>query len=157
MLSAPLGEEQIETTFTRDGKRVTEIVEIGKRIELFQKSVEKDEAKLKDYWKQWEELQDDFVELGIEVFGPEVFGKAAKEAREKGFRREMELLDREHDARVLELTGEVEDVAEKFLEKMTESEKVCWLYGGMGVMEMLTWRRGWMPVIRDNRRSFFRH
>jgi hypothetical protein len=132
MLSAPLGEEKIETTFTREGKRVTEIVEIGKRIELFKKSVEKDEANLKDYWKQWENLQDDFVELGIEVFGPEVFGRAAKEAMEKGFRREMELLDGEHDARVLELTGEVEDVAEEFLEKMRESEKVC--VGCMGVM-----------------------
>jgi phosphopantothenoylcysteine decarboxylase len=125
MLSAPLAEEQIETTFTRDGERVTEIVEIGKRIEMFRKSVEKDEAKLKDYWKQWEDLQGDFIELGIEVFGPEVFGGAALESKEKGFKKEMELLDLEHDARVQELTTEVENIREGILQKMTDSEKVC--------------------------------
>jgi hypothetical protein len=127
MLSAPLGEELIETTFTREGKRVTEIVEIGKRIALFKKSVEKDEAKLKDYWKQWEDLQGDFVELGMEVFGPEAFGEAPAEgkASEMGFKKEMGLLDIEHNTRVHELSEEVETVAEQILVKMKESEKVC--------------------------------
>jgi hypothetical protein len=37
-LGASVAEEQIETTFTRDGKRVTEIVDIGKRIVQFKKS-----------------------------------------------------------------------------------------------------------------------
>lgn len=104
---------------------MTEIVEIGKRIAQFKKSVEKDEGKLKDYWKQWEDLQGDFMELGVEVFGPGVFGGAAAEAREKGFKKEMELLDVEHGARVQELTNEVEDIGKEILQKMKESEKVC--------------------------------
>ena len=98
ILCAPLAEEQIETTFTRAGKRVTEIVEIGKRIALFKKSVERDEAKLKDYWKQWEDIQDGFTELGMEIFGPEAFGEAPADgkATDKGFKKEMELLDIDH-------------------------------------------------------------
>lgn len=135
---------------------MTEIVEIGKRIELFKKSVEKDEAKLKGYWKQWDDLQGDLMELGMEVFGPEVFGTAASEARDRGFKKEMELLDVEHDARVQELTAEVEDIAEEYLEKMKESEKVCLAF--TKVLKVLTCgRRNWMPVLGDNRRSFFKH
>ncbi|KAG0645810.1 hypothetical protein D0Z07_7731, partial [Hyphodiscus hymeniophilus] len=122
-LSAPLAEEQIETTFTRDGKRVTEIVEIGKRIELFKKSVEREEGKLKGYWKAWEDVQDEYEELGMEVFGPEMFERPVKDARESGFAEEMEGLDKEHDAQVAELTSEVGGLAGEYLTKMKDSEK----------------------------------
>ena len=155
LLSAPLGEEQIETTFHRDGKRVTEIVDIGKRIEQFKKSVEKDETKLKGYWKQWEDLQGEFLELGMEVFGAEAFGEREKEGG-KGYRKEMEMLDLEHNAKVQELKGEVKGIAEKMLEKMKESEKVricvkC--FGGA-----LMWPyRNWMPARSNNRHNFFKH
>lgn len=124
MLGTALGEEQIETTFTRDGKRVTEIVEIGRRIEMFKKSVEKDAGKLKGYWAQWEELQGEFMELGAEVYGLEVFGDGEGESREVGYRKEMELMDTEHDVRVQELTSEIAEMSEEVLQKMTESEKV---------------------------------
>jgi hypothetical protein len=136
ILTAPLAEEQIETTFTRQGKRVTEIVEIGKRMAQFRKSVETDEAKLKDFWKQWEDLQDEFIELGMEVFGPEAFGgaPAGGKASDKGFKKEMELLDIEHNVKVQELNEEVETIAGQMLVKMKESEKVRGVdesFGGM--------------------------
>jgi hypothetical protein len=128
LLTAPLDEELIETTFIREGKPVTEIVEIGKRIAQFKKSIEKSEAELKEYWKQWDDLQDEYLELGIEVFGPEAFGGAADEARETGYKKEMEILDIEYNAAINELTSEVEKVSEQMLTKMKESEKVCTLY-----------------------------
>ena len=126
-LSVPLGDEQIETTFTREGNEITEVVQIGKRIAMFKKSVEKEEAKLKDYWKQWEEMQHEYVELGIEIFGPRAFGDdtAADKGMEKGFKKEMELLDLEHGVRAEELAEEVEDISAKILQKMKVSEKVC--------------------------------
>jgi hypothetical protein len=157
MLSAPLGDEQIETTFTREGKRVTEVVEIGKRIELFKKSVEKDEAKLKGYWKQWDDLQGDFVELGMEVFGPEVFGADANEARDKGFKKGMELLDVENAAMVEELGAEVEEIVDEYLEKMKESEKVSAVLQEIWGILLTCGGRNWMLVLGDNRRSFFKH
>lgn len=126
-LNAPLTEEQIETTFTREGKRVTEIVRIGKSIVQFKKSIEKDEAKLAGYWAQWKELQDDFVELGVEVFGERAFpaSEIGERKRGTGFRREMELLDLEHDARAKELNEEIAGIGMNVLKKVKASEKVC--------------------------------
>lgn len=154
-LSAPLGEEQIETTFHRDGKRVTEIVDIGKRIEQFKKSVEKDEMKLKGYWKQWEDLQGEFLELGVEIFGAEAFGEK-EEGGGKGFRMEMELLDLEHNAKVQELTEEVEGIPEKMLEKMKESEKVQICDECSGGVLMWSYRN-WMLVRSNNKHNFSKH
>jgi phosphopantothenoylcysteine decarboxylase len=132
-LGASVAEEQIETTFTRDGKRVTEIVDIGKRIVQFKKSVDKESARLEEYWRQWADLQNEYVELGVEVLGPKLFKNHEVEGIEadKGFRKEMELLDLEHTSRVEELTAEVDDITSKILKKMKASEKVgfvCMLF-----------------------------
>ena len=126
-LSAPLVQEKIETTISKDGKRKTEVVEIGKRVATFKKTIEKEEAKLKEYWKQWDEVQNGYIELGIEVFGAEVFGESAAvvKIKEKGFKREMELLNLEHRATVGELDEEIEDTSAKILQKMKASEKAC--------------------------------
>ena len=125
-LSAPLLNEKIETTISRDGKRKTEVVEIGKRVSAFKKFVEKEEIKLKESWKQWEDLQNEYIELGVDVFGPEVFGETASglKVRQKGFQRDMELLDLEHNARLGEFDDEIEDTGPKMLQKMKASEKV---------------------------------
>jgi phosphopantothenoylcysteine decarboxylase len=128
MLAAPLDKELIETTVIQEGRPVTEIMEMGKRIMQFKRIIEKNEAELKEYWKQWDDLQDEYLELGIEIFGPEAFGGAADEARETGYKKEMEILDIEHNAAINELMSEVEKVSEQMLTKMKESEKVCTLY-----------------------------
>lgn len=125
-LSASLLHERIETITSKDGKRKCEIVEIGKRLAAFKKLADKEEGKLKESWEHWEELQTEYIELGVEVFGPEVFGGAASglKASQKGFRREMELLDFEHNARLAEFDEEIEDTGPTFLQKMKASEKV---------------------------------
>jgi hypothetical protein len=126
-LSAPLTQEKIETTITKDGKRKVEVVEIGKRVETFQRLVEKEEAKLKENWKKWDEAQNEFLELGIELFGPEVFGGDAVgvKVRDEGFKREVELFNLEHNTAIGELDEEIEDNSAKILQKMKASEKVC--------------------------------
>jgi hypothetical protein len=103
------------------------VVEIGKRVSAFKKFIKKKEVMLKEFWKQWEDLQNEYIELGVEVFGPEIFGEPAASltAGQKGFQREMELLDLEHNARVGEFDEEIEDTGLKILQKMKVSEKVC--------------------------------
>jgi len=125
-LSASLLYERIETMTSKDGKRKSEIVEIGKRLAAFKKLVDKEEGKLKEAWKHWEELQNEYIELGVEVFGLEVFGEAASgsKAGQKGFRRDMDLLELEHNARLAEFDEEIEDTGPTFLQKMKASEKV---------------------------------
>jgi phosphopantothenoylcysteine decarboxylase len=63
-LGTPLVGEKIETVIRRDGKRVVEIVEIGKRVEAFKELIEREEEKLKQAWKEWDEVQEEYIELG---------------------------------------------------------------------------------------------
>jgi len=125
-LSAPLSEEQIETTFSRDEKQITEIARIGNRVELFKRNIEKASAKLRDCWTQWEEMQSGFIDLGVEVFGYEAFGVEEDNDGEskKGYKTEMELLDLEYNTRMEELTEEIEDLRARALQKTKSSEKV---------------------------------
>ncbi len=125
-LSAPLTEELVEADFKRDGETITEIVKMGKRVTLFKKSVENEQAKLKEYWKQWDDMQNEYIALGIEVFGAKTFSEDAcgEEGSVKGYHREMELLDLEHNARVEELQEEIEEISVDILRKMKASEKV---------------------------------
>jgi len=131
----PLAEEQIKSTFKRDGKQVTEIVNMGQRITEFKRNIEKDKERLEEQWKQWEELQNEYIELGLDVFGPEAFGDVQeREERGHGYRWEMELTDLEHGARLEEIMAEVAEFKTEGLKKMMKTEKVCttrcflWMY-----------------------------
>lgn len=64
MLSTPLLGEKIETNIKRDGKNTTEIVEIGRRVEAFKALIEREEAKLKQAWTEWDAVQEEYIELG---------------------------------------------------------------------------------------------
>lgn len=119
-----LDEEQIETTFIRGGKNITEIVNIGQRLEMFKKSIHKDAIKLENYWREWEEIQNDFIELGVNVFGPEAFGQEITDQKPGGYGRSMELLDLEHKEREAELEEEAEELKGNMLKKMRVSDKV---------------------------------
>lgn len=63
-LSTPLVGEKIETVIRRDGKKVVEVVEIGKRVEAFKELIEREEEKLKQAWKEWDEVQEEYIQLG---------------------------------------------------------------------------------------------
>ncbi|RDL37922.1 uncharacterized protein BP5553_05355 [Venustampulla echinocandica] len=127
ILSAPVAEEQIEIVTRQGSKRVTEIVKIGNRIAHFKDVVEAEEAKLAEYWKQWDELQNEYLELGVEVFGAKPFGEDAKEVVGngigKGYRKEMELLDLKLKTQAEEWEEKVQELRVKTLQKMKASEK----------------------------------
>ena len=126
IISSPLAEDQIQTTFKRDGKIVTETVEIGKRIAQFKKLVQKEDAKLTDYWKQWEEVRAEFADIGAEVFGRDAFGltEVENQGNVKGFSRDMKTLNLEHNPTIEDFKAEVKEIGEKALQKMKASEKV---------------------------------
>ncbi|KAH8685974.1 hypothetical protein BGZ60DRAFT_105929 [Tricladium varicosporioides] len=124
-LSAPLVEEQIEIITKVDGKCVTKVIKIGDRLTEFKATIETEEIKLKEYWKQWDDIQAEYVQLGIEVFGEEKFPMDAKDIqKEKGFKKELELLDLEHITQLEELEEEIEGLQPTFLKKIKASEKV---------------------------------
>lgn len=122
--NAPLNEEQIETTFIRGGKNVTEIVNIGQRLDMFKKSINKDALKLENYWREWEEIQNDFIGLGVDVFGAEAFGQEIGDGQLSGYGRKMDLLDLEQKQREAELLEEAEGLKGSLLKKMRVSDKV---------------------------------
>ncbi|KAF8865001.1 hypothetical protein BDZ45DRAFT_470698 [Acephala macrosclerotiorum] len=121
ILSNPLLGERLETEIRKDGKRVVETVEIGKRVEAFKILVEQEEAKLKQAWREWDEVQEEYIELGIDVFGAEAFGRIGEERA--GYKKEMELLDLEHNTRVEELEEEIDEIESEAVQTMKTSEK----------------------------------
>lgn len=102
---------------------MVDTVQIGKRVATFSKIVEREETKLQELWKQWDEVQNEYLELGIEVFGREVFGVDTT-GLDRGFKRDMELLDLELKTRVEEMEEEIESLGPEILKKMKASEKV---------------------------------
>ncbi|EHL00070.1 hypothetical protein M7I_4152 [Glarea lozoyensis 74030] len=98
---------------------------MGQRTTEFGTIVEIESAKLKELWKQWDDLQNEYLEQGVEVFGPEKFGEAAElvKGKRKGFKMEMELIDGEFSTTVQELKEEIEDLSKADLQKMKSSEK----------------------------------
>ncbi|KAJ8059927.1 hypothetical protein OCU04_011547 [Sclerotinia nivalis] len=119
-LSAPLAEEKIETTVKRKSRRVLEVVEIGERVDQFRQTIESEENKLEDYWKQWESLQNEFVKFAAQVFG----GDAIKEKEEdEGYRVDMQLLDADHTTQMNALLEEIDEVGHDAIKMMKASEK----------------------------------
>jgi phosphopantothenoylcysteine decarboxylase len=88
--------------------------------------VENESAKLKELWEQWDDLQNEYLEQGVELFGPEKFGEAAElvKGKGKGFKMEMELINGEFTNTIQELKEEIDDLSKTDLQKMKSSEKV---------------------------------
>jgi hypothetical protein len=115
----------VETNFTRDGKFVKETLQIGQRIEAFKALLIKKEAELALYWVEWEKVQAKIVQLGIEVLGVEAFGGSTGYPSEtKGYRKDMEELDLDHEAWLEEIEEEIQLVGEEYVKKMQATEKV---------------------------------
>ena len=130
-MSEPLAGEKVEIERkTSDGNAKTEIVEIGVRMTEFTKMVETEEKKLKDYWKLLEEMQDEYFQIGVEVFGEDRFGgdsmAMAANLKEAGFKKGMELLDGEWST-FIEGTGEdIGGMAKRVLKKVMAAEKASY-------------------------------
>lgn len=121
-LSSSFANEQVTTSFSRDGKCVTELVEIGKSVAQYKKFIEKETVRLEDNWEQWQNLQDEFMELGVQVLGAHGFHN--EEERNKGYKYDQELLDVDHNTRLNELVEEIDDITQKVSDAMRTQEKV---------------------------------
>lgn len=124
-LSAPLSAEQLEIqTRAKDGKRGTEVIQLGSRVESYIDMIDKEEARMHDLWKQWDDVQNEYLDLGVEVFGRDVFGVDATGV-DTGFHRDTELMELELKTRIEEMEEEIESIGPEIEKKMKASEKVC--------------------------------
>ncbi|KAM3072249.1 hypothetical protein ACMFMG_009065 [Clarireedia jacksonii] len=123
ILSAPMADEKVETTVLKNGKRVVQIVEIGKRIADFKKNIGNEEEKLDDYWKRYELLQLEFEELGVQVLGARALKVAEDKYDEEGYRHEVDLLEKEHCTKMEEIMEELGEIGDEAIKKMRASEK----------------------------------
>ncbi|KAH7407872.1 hypothetical protein BKA64DRAFT_433329 [Cadophora sp. MPI-SDFR-AT-0126] len=121
-INGPLEDECVQTSFNEGGKLVKRISKIGDRVAAFKLVIEQEEAKLVDLWKQWDDVQDEYRELGIDVFGCEAFGVDSPR-HDKGFFKDMKLLGLEHETRADELDGEIEGIGMDIMKKIKASEK----------------------------------
>ncbi|TGO52822.1 hypothetical protein BCON_0134g00150 [Botryotinia convoluta] len=119
-LSAPLVTQKIQMTVQQKGRRISEIVEIGKRIAQFRQTIEGEENKLEGYWKEWESLQVEFKIFATRVFGGETFNE---EDADEGYHVHMLLLDAEYTAQMDVLLEELDEVGNDAIKKMKASEK----------------------------------
>ncbi|CAG8952230.1 hypothetical protein HYFRA_00000970 [Hymenoscyphus fraxineus] len=126
-LSRPLDEETVATSNSTksDGTEEWHHFQLGVRLAEYKTLVEKEEAKQNDLWNQWDELQNEYIELGAEVFGSRAFGEDANlvKGKHRGFKKEMDLLDLEFKARVEELEEEVSGISVEYQKKLKTAEK----------------------------------
>ncbi|TEY82616.1 hypothetical protein BOTCAL_0028g00380 [Botryotinia calthae] len=119
-LSVPLATQKIQVSVQQKGRRISEIVEIGKRIAQFRQTLKEEEDKLEGYWKEWESLQIEFKTFATRVFGGETFNE---EEPDQGYLVDMQLLDVEHTAQMNVLLEELDEVGNDAIKKMKASEK----------------------------------
>lgn len=127
LIFSSLDDEKVETsTKTDDGSEIKETVEISKRLAAFKTMVEGKEAEIMECWKEWDDVQKEIVELGVEVLGEDMF---VGEKIGRGGKAEVEVMEGEFERVVLALEEEMEGIEEEFVEKMKSSEKVrsCFL------------------------------
>ncbi|KAF7894909.1 hypothetical protein EAF00_006723 [Botryotinia globosa] len=119
-LSAPLATQKIQMTVQQNGRPISEIVEIGKRVAQFRQAIEEEDNKLDGYWKEWEGLQSEFKTFATRVFGGEMFNE---EDADEGYYVDMLLLDAEYTAQMNVLLEELDEVGSDAIKKMKASEK----------------------------------
>jgi len=125
LLSSSISDERVETVFTRGDKRVTEILKIGERMVKFTKLLDTKERELEEYWTQWSLVQQELIELGVEVLGPESFkgDVSLRIGGRGGFKHEKHLLDVEHRVRTEEMEEDIDTLGQDMKDKMTAAEK----------------------------------
>jgi hypothetical protein len=126
-LTRPLSEDQVETTFIRpDGTETTEVRQIGKRIEEFKAMVAKNEAELKQCWDEWEDVQGDIIQLGVDIFGPDEFDRRSgvPQNRSARCRSEIEKWDLDHKIFLERMRGEIGSLCRDAWESMQAAEQV---------------------------------
>jgi hypothetical protein len=126
LLSTPLAHEHIAVNFTRSGKHVTDVVQMGERMNTYKNCVDSHNNHLSGYWNDWEELQDEYMDLGLEVFGSDAFRypPAGVKKFEAGFERKMELAYLEHQSMLKDVHKKLEALEVDFIKEIKAVEEV---------------------------------
>jgi hypothetical protein len=64
-LQASLFTERVETLIKTDGRLITNVSEIGERVEDFMRISRQEMLNLNKCWGEWEILQDEYLRLGM--------------------------------------------------------------------------------------------
>jgi len=125
-LNAPLVEEDVRIEVMRQGKRVQETVTIGSRVAAFKAFIEKESANLKELWEQWDEVQDEYMDLGLEVFGVEGFEDNLDPEihLDRGYKKDKEEHDLQHSIAVEGLNEDIVNLKPTIMKRMKALEKV---------------------------------
>lgn len=129
LLSTPLAHEHVSVNFTRGGNHVTDVVQMGERMSTYKDYVDTQNNHLTGYWTEWEELQDEYMDLGIEVFGSDAFHHppAGVKKFEAGFERKMELAHLEHQKKLRDVNKMLEVLETDFIKEIKTIDEVCQL------------------------------
>jgi hypothetical protein len=122
---SPITVDPLQSTRVKDGEPSIPSDRARKDCERLNSTITKTVADLKQSWHEWEQVQQELVELGVEVFGVEAFKDCNKPDMEyvTGFKRIMEMLDQEHQARHEDMEEEIDLLSCDAIQKMTDSEK----------------------------------
>ncbi|KAL3424338.1 hypothetical protein PVAG01_03619 [Phlyctema vagabunda] len=127
-LNLPLAQEKVQTTFkNQSGDKVPKIEEIGVRVNAFKKLVDREINKLNEYWKQWDEVQRQFHELGGSILvEKELTAGLSTEPKpvDASFNHAMELIDTEHETNVQETLEDIKALGLNMVDKLKKSEMV---------------------------------
>jgi hypothetical protein len=95
-------------------------------VEEFKVMVAKTEAELKQRWAEWEEVQKEIIQLGVDILGPEAFEQKAEtpKSRSASCKAEIDELDLEHKTFLEKVRREIPSICIQALEKMEAAEKV---------------------------------
>lgn len=98
------------------------VAQIGERVNQFKQTIENEENKVEELWKQYNSFQTEFLKFLTQVFGGEAIGKPEED---EGYRTDMKLLDAEHATQIKALLEELDEVGQEAIKNMKASEKVC--------------------------------
>lgn len=142
----PLGEERLALSTTVNGKTVTEITTLGKSMDNFRNLVDTKEKELKVLWEQWTAVQQEIINFGMDILGPEAFDGVAtadgqyfyvKPRDKSDFMKENERLASEFEVERKNLEVDIQTMGEEAVQNMEACEKVgsrilvCGIYLGL--------------------------
>jgi hypothetical protein len=153
LLTAPLELEQVESTFSRESSHVTEVVVMRERIQAYEEHVKSHEAAMAAYWRDWEDMQDKFLQLGVEVLGKDAFAatEATDIAMTDAFIQKMERIHIDHNAMVDDLAIKMQAVEAGLMDEQRTIEEVSQSLSLSLPIILLTLGRSSRPVLETPR------
>ncbi|TQS37979.1 hypothetical protein Golomagni_01525 [Golovinomyces magnicellulatus] len=119
MLTAPLSLEPEIVDNTDSNPRTQNTSNfIAKYVE----TIKNEQENLEKCWKQWYDIQNEYTELYIDVFGQESSGQNVTDD-ENSFKSKMEILDLGRTSEIAHFEEEINRLGDQVLQRMRKSEK----------------------------------